>query len=81
MTAPKPMRTFDIEYRDKTYRCDEIKFNNSILYRVNFPNAPLHLTQANARSGEVYWTSIPLDEKVKYIVQELGAIIHLQVNR
>lgn len=72
---------FQIEYREKKYTCDEIQVNNSTLYRVHFPNSPLHLTCANARSGEAFWTSVPLDEKVKHVVQELGAIISKQLNK
>lgn len=70
---------FQIEYREKTYTCEEVHVNNSILYRVNFPGSPLHLTRASARSGETYWTSIPLDEKLKHVVSELGAIITSQL--
>lgn len=81
MTAPHVQSSFDIEYREKTYRCDKISFNRSTLYRINFPNAPLHITQASARSGDLYWTSVPLDEKVKHIVQDLGAIISVHENR
>ena len=81
MTVPRATRSFDIEYREKTYKCEEFVFNNNTLYRVNFPNSPLHLTQANARTGDTYWTSIPLDEKVKHIVQDLGAIITRHLNQ
>lgn len=81
MTAPTIERSFEIQFRDKTYRCDEISFNKSMLYKIHFPNAPLHITQAVAKSGETYWTSVPLDEKVKHIVQELGAIIVVIIER
>jgi hypothetical protein len=79
--ATQVKQRFEIEYRDKVYTCDEIRVNNSTLYRVNFPQAPLHITRANARAGEQYWTAIPLDEKVKHVVQELGAIITTYLNR
>lgn len=80
MTSLKIDTTFDIEYREKTYTCDVIKISTSTLYRVNFPQSPLHLTKAKARNGDSYWTSIPLDEKVKHVVQELGTIITKHLN-
>lgn len=66
---------FTIEYRGKTYPCGRITKNNTLLYRVGFPESYLYLTKAIGLDGAGFWTSIPENRKLRQVVKELGDII------
>jgi hypothetical protein len=73
-TVPS-IAVFTIEFRGKIYSCGRITKNNTLLYRVAFPESYLYLTKAVTPDGTTFWTSIPEDIKLKHVVKELGEII------
>lgn len=66
---------FHIDYQGRTYACHRIDSPNGVLYRVDFPDACLYLTQATTADGTRFWTPVPEDRKRQSLARALGAII------
>lgn len=63
---------FSIEFKERQYECIGYLKNSRKLYQIKFPNSYLYLTEATARSGEKFWTSIPQDPKLNHIIPALA---------
>jgi hypothetical protein len=72
MNTPIESESFFIELNEKQYECRPMETNGRMIYQIKFPSAPIYLTQAKARSGEIFWTAIPPDSKLNHVVPILG---------
>ena len=72
MNTPIESESFFIEYNEKQYECQPIEKNGRMVYQIKFPGSTIYLTQAKARDGEKFWTSIPPDSKLNHIIPNLG---------
>jgi hypothetical protein len=64
--------SFFIEFNEKQYECVPTEKNGRMIYQIKFPSSSIYLTEAKARNGEKFWTSIPPDSKLNHIIPILG---------
>jgi hypothetical protein len=63
---------FVIVFRQRPISCLPITARNRMIYRIDWPDAPMYLTKSRSQHGQIFWTAIPEDLKRQRLIRELG---------